>query len=247
MFLAQSRSDPGESLLITTLLGIPLGEPDGKTPIAGAHRGASRQRSTEEFDGILRIQLPGDRRRKHLCFRLVGLHHQQFKRFLEPSDRPREHRNTPVKQLSKITSAEILLPGIAKEIESLSLSDLMPTRFPFGLENSAMTYSALSRQWDRTGTRTPPLFDSYPDSDDDFDLDSDSPDCQGLTILATPQSRIIFWKDSESADDVNHARLVACLRDLPYQPGRPLSPVREEEISDTALVDYSTTHSTPDR
>ena len=32
MFLAPSRSDPGESLLITTLLGIPLREPDGKTP-----------------------------------------------------------------------------------------------------------------------------------------------------------------------------------------------------------------------
>ena len=39
MFLAPSRSDLGESLLITTLLGIPLGEPDGKTPIAGAHVG----------------------------------------------------------------------------------------------------------------------------------------------------------------------------------------------------------------
>ena len=65
--------------------------------------------------------------------------------------------------------------------------------------------------------------------------------------MATPQSRIIFWKDSESADDVNHARLVACLRDLPYQPGRPLSPVRGEEIGDTTLVDYYTTHSTPDR
>ena len=33
MFLASSRSDLSESLLITTLLGIPLGEPDGKTPI----------------------------------------------------------------------------------------------------------------------------------------------------------------------------------------------------------------------
>ena len=79
-------------------------------------------------------------------------------------------------QLGEITSAKILLPGIAKEIKSLSLSDSMPTRFPFGLKNSAMTYSALSRQWDRTGTRTPPLFDSYTDSDDDFDLNSDSPD-----------------------------------------------------------------------
>jgi len=91
------------------------------------------------------------------------------------------------------------------------------------------------------------MFDSYPDSDDDFDPDSDSLDCQNLTILATPQSRVVFWKNSESTDDVNNARMVACLWDLPYQPGRPLSPVRGEEVGDTALVDYSTTHSTPDR
>ena len=58
---------------------------------------------------------------------------------------------------------------------------------------------------------------------------------------------IVFRKNSESANDVNNARMVACLRDLPYQPGRPLSPVRGEEVGDTALVDYSTTHSTPDR
>jgi len=32
VFLAPSRSDLGESLLITTLLGIPLGKPDSKTP-----------------------------------------------------------------------------------------------------------------------------------------------------------------------------------------------------------------------
>ena len=85
-------------------------------------------------------------------------------------------------QLGEITSAEILLPEIAKEIESLSLSDPTPTRFPFGLKNSAMSYSELSRQWDRIGTRTPPLFESYPDSHDDFDLNSDSLDRQGLAI-----------------------------------------------------------------
>ena len=110
-----------------------------------------------------------------------------------------------------------------------------------------MSYSALSHQWDRTRTQTPPLFDSYPDSDDDFDLDSDSLDCQSLTIMATPQSRVIFWKNSELTNDINNARMVACLRDLPYQPGRTLPLVRGEEVGDTALVDYSTTHSTPDR
>ena len=149
-------------------------------------------------------------------------------------------------QLSEITSAEILLPGIAKEIESLSLSDPTPTRFPFGLKNSAVSYSALLHQRDQTRTRTSPLFDSYPDSDDDFDFDSDLLGCRNLTILATPQSRVVFWKDSELTNTPNNTRIVAYLQDLPFQSGRPLSPVRGEEIDDTALVDYSTTHSTPD-
>jgi hypothetical protein len=68
-----------------------------------------------------------------------------------------------------------------------------------------------------------------------------------LTILAMPQRRVVYWKDSELAGALNNAQVVACLHDLPYQSGRPLSPVRGEEIGDTALVDYSTTHSTPDR
>ena len=84
MFLAPSRSDVGESLRITTLLGITLGEPDGKTPTAGALRGASHQRSIEQFDGILRIQPPGDRRWNHLRIRLVGLRRQRIKGFFEP-------------------------------------------------------------------------------------------------------------------------------------------------------------------
>src|SRR6185436_9006477 len=98
MFLAPSRSDLGESLLITTLLGIPLGEPDGKTPTAGAHRGASRQRSTEEFDGFLRIQLPDDRRRSHLHVRLVGLHRQQIRGFFEPSGQNPASTETPLRE-----------------------------------------------------------------------------------------------------------------------------------------------------
>ena len=120
-------------------------------------------------------------------------------------------------KLGEITSAEILLPGIAKEIENLSLSDLTPTRFPFGLRNSAASYSALFHQKDRTGTRTPPLFDSYPDSDDDFD--SDLLSCRNLTILATPQSRVVYWRDSELTSAPRNTRTVACLRDLPYQSG----------------------------
>ena len=45
-------------------------------------------------------------------------------------------------QLGKNTPAEILLPEIPEEIENLSLS------VPFGLRNSAMSYSASLRQED---------------------------------------------------------------------------------------------------
>jgi len=147
-------------------------------------------------------------------------------------------------QLGEITPAEILLPGIAREIENLSLTSIP---FPLGLRNLTASYSALLHQKNLTRTRTAPRFDSYPDSDDDFDLDLASLNCPNLTILATPRSRVVHWKDSEPADAFNNTRLVACLRDLPYQSGRPLSPVREEGIGNTALVDYSTSHSTPDR
>lgn len=109
------------------------------------------------------------------------------------------------------------------------------------------SYSAFLHRKNLIGTRTAPRFDSYPDSDNDFDPDSDLLDYSNLTILATPQSRVVYSKDSESANAINNAWLVACLRDLPYQSGRPLSPVIGEEICDTALVDYNTSHSTPDR
>ena len=105
---------------------------------------------------------------------------------------PTSTRAPQQEQFGGTTSAEILLPGIAKEIENLSLSDSTPTCFPFGLKNLAMSYSTLSRRWNWTGTRTLPLFGSYPDSDDDFDSNLDSLDSQNLTILAMPQSRVIF-------------------------------------------------------
>ena len=86
-------------------------------------------------------------------------------------------------------------------------------------------------------TRTTPRFDSYPDSDDDFD--SDLLYCSSLTIMATPQSRVVYWKNSDSTGSLDNAHLVACLRDLPYQSGRPLSPIGEDKISIIARVDYS--------
>ena len=131
----------------------------------------------------------------------------------------------------------------------MSLSDTTPTRFLLGLENSAASYSAIIHQknlaQDSTVTRTAPQFDSYPDSDDDFD--SDLLNYPSLTIMATPQSRVINWKNSESTGLLNNAQLVACLRDLPYQSGRPLSPIGEEGVADIALVEYNMTHSTPDQ
>ena len=60
-------------------------------------------------------------------------------------------------QLDEITFAEILLPGIAKGIENLSFSDSTLTRFPFGLKNSAMSYSALFRQGTGLGLGLPPV------------------------------------------------------------------------------------------
>jgi hypothetical protein len=149
-------------------------------------------------------------------------------------------------QIGEITSTEILLPEITKEIKKLSLSDTTSIPFPFELRNSTASYSVLLLK-NLTGTRTAPQFDSYPDSDDNFDLDSDSLSCPNLTIMAMPRSQVVYWKDSEPASSFNNTRLVACLRDLPYQLGRPVSPVRGEEVGDTALVDYCTTHSTPDR
>jgi hypothetical protein len=126
-------------------------------------------------------------------------------------------------QLGETTSAEILLPQLAEEIESLSLSDKTSTRFLLGLENSAASYSAIIRRKNLAQncamTRTAPQFDSYPDSDDDFD--SDLLNLPSLTIMATPQSRVVYWKNPESTGSFDNARLVACLRDLPYQSGRP--------------------------
>ena len=95
-------------------------------------------------------------------------------------------------QLGETTFAENLLPKIVEEIENLSLSDMTLTRFPLGLRNSTATYSAFLRQRNLTRTWTAPRFDSYLDSDDDFDLDSDSLNCPNLTILATPRSRVVY-------------------------------------------------------
>ena len=58
MFLAPSCFDLGESLLITTLLGIPLGEADGKTPTIRLNvRGSKRDPRLKEIEGSLLLIL----------------------------------------------------------------------------------------------------------------------------------------------------------------------------------------------
>ena len=150
-------------------------------------------------------------------------------------------------QLGKTTLAEIILPQVTEETEKLSISNTTSTRCPFGLEDSAASYSAIicRKILNSMVTQTASQFDSYPDSDDNFD--SNLLNCSNLTITATPQSRIVYWKNSKTTGPLNNARLETCLRDLPYQSGRPLSPIVEEGVGNIALVDYSTTHSTPER
>ena len=77
-------------------------------------------------------------------------------------------------QLGEITSTEILLPEIAREVKNLSLSDTTSALLPFGLGNSTASFTALLQK-NMIRTRTAPWFDSYPDS-------------LNLTILAMPQS-----------------------------------------------------------
>ena len=163
-----------------------------------------------------------------------------------------------LEQLDEIGSGEFFLPQLADEIKTMSLSDTTPTRsrpthFPLGLKNSVVSYSVITCRKlnqgitarDVVAYHMAPLFDSYPDSDGDTDTDSLS--YQSLTIMATPQSRVVYWKNSEPINLLDNARLLACLRDLPYQSGRPLSPIVEKGVGNIALVDYSTTHSTPER
>ena len=64
MFLAPSHSDLGESLLITTLLGIPLGEPDGKTPTKsktmGIFKSFVKQAQNEFESSVVKVRSDND-------------------------------------------------------------------------------------------------------------------------------------------------------------------------------------------
>jgi len=64
-----------------------------------------------------------------------------------------------------------------------------------------------------------------------------------LIITSTPQGRFVYWKGFEPAELLDDPRLIAYIPDLPFQHGRPLSPI--EEVAETVLVDYNTTHESP--
>jgi hypothetical protein len=50
-----------------------------------------------------------------------------------------------------------------------------------------------------------------------------------LTITSTPQRRFVYWKSLEPSELLNYdSRLVAFTQELPFQEGKPLSPIAEE-------------------
>jgi hypothetical protein len=62
----------------------------------------------------------------------------------------------------------------------------------------------------------------------------------GLTITSTLQGRFVYWKGFEPSELFDcKSRLVAFTQELPFQEGRPLSPIKEEGESSTELLEYS--------
>jgi hypothetical protein len=62
----------------------------------------------------------------------------------------------------------------------------------------------------------------------------------GLTITSTPQGCFVYWKGFEPSELLDYeSRLVAFTQELPFQEGRPLSPIVEEGENSTELLEYS--------
>jgi hypothetical protein len=62
----------------------------------------------------------------------------------------------------------------------------------------------------------------------------------GLTITSTPQGCFVYWMGFEPSELLNYeSRLVPFTQGLPFQKGRPLSPITEEGESSTELLEYS--------
>jgi hypothetical protein len=86
---------------------------------------------------------------------------------------------------------------------------------------------------------------SQPDGHTDSFLGS----LPGLTITSTLQGRFVYWKGFEPSELLDYEfRLVVITQELPFQEGRPLSPITEEGESSTELLDHScTVNHSPDR
>ena len=112
-------------------------------------------------------------------------------------------------------SDEFLLPELADEIEKLSLSYTLSThlaplgidpiyfeflrpQLPLGLHNATASYVTIMRReinqkiidQEVTACWEAPVFDSYPNSNDEFDLELT--DYSSLTIIATPLSHFMY-------------------------------------------------------
>jgi hypothetical protein len=69
-----------------------------------------------------------------------------------------------------------------------------------------------------------------------------------LIVTSTPQGWFVYWKGMQPTKLLDESCLVAYNPDLPFQAGKPLSPIGKEGAGDTKLVDYNTTYeSSPDR
>jgi hypothetical protein len=89
-----------------------------------------------------------------------------------------------------------------------------------------------------TAYRVAPIFDKYSDSDDDSKPFSGCH--RGLTITSTPHGRFVYWKGMEPSKLLKYnSRLVAFTQELPFQEGKPHSPIAEEGEGRTILVEYN--------
>jgi hypothetical protein len=58
----------------------------------------------------------------------------------------------------------------------------------------------------------------------------------GLIITSTPQDRFVYWNGLEPSELLDYdSRLVAFTQELPFQEGKPLSPITEEWDVSTEL------------
>jgi hypothetical protein len=98
-----------------------------------------------------------------------------------------------------------------------------------------------------TACQGPPIFDNYSNSDNNPESFLGSH--LGLTITTMPQGRFMYWKGMEPCELLEYdSHLVAFTQELPFQEGKPLSCITEEEEGNTELVEYTHTAKTsPDR